>query len=75
MQINAERLLLKAALLDSEFNERFLLLSESCVPLYSPSVIWTSMMKEPRSRINACADNSKEDKLRRMTHRRAWPSA
>ena len=51
--IMAERLLLQTALKDEE-NQRFVLLSESCIPLYSPQLIYQQLMGELRSRINAC---------------------
>jgi len=68
VQITAERLLLKAALEDP-MNQRFLLLSESCVPLYAPSVVWISIMGESRSRIHACATESTADTERLMINR------
>ena len=51
--IMAERLLLQRALQDRT-NQRFVLLSESCIPLYSPQLIYQQLMGELRSRINAC---------------------
>ncbi len=51
--IMAERLLLQKALQDRT-NQRFVLLSESCMPLYSPQLIYQQLMGELRSRINAC---------------------
>ena len=51
--IMAERLLLQKALQDRD-NQRFVLLSESCIPLYSPQLIYQQLMGELRSRINAC---------------------
>ena len=48
------RRLIKAALQDP-LNQRFILLSESCVPLYSPLVVYQQLMHELRSRISACA--------------------
>ena len=51
--IMAERLLLQTALQDEE-NQRFVLLSESCIPLYSPQLIYQQLMGELRSRVNAC---------------------
>ncbi|KAK9862414.1 hypothetical protein WJX84_009242 [Apatococcus fuscideae] len=35
-------------------NEKFMLLSETCVPLYPPQVIHMQLIQEPKSRINAC---------------------
>ena len=51
--IMAERLLLQKALQDKD-NQRFVLLSESCIPLYSPQLIYQQLMGELRSRVNAC---------------------
>ena len=52
---SATRALLRAALLDPN-NQRFALLSESCVPLYSPAVVYSQLVYSDKSRINACAD-------------------
>lgn len=57
---SATRALLRAALEDAS-NQRFALLSESCVPLYSPLVVYTQLVYSEKSRINACADGVKED--------------
>uniref|UniRef100_A0A7N0TI08 Core-2/I-branching beta-1,6-N-acetylglucosaminyltransferase family protein n=1 Tax=Kalanchoe fedtschenkoi TaxID=63787 RepID=A0A7N0TI08_KALFE len=46
--LEAEKLLLNAALEDSA-NQRFVLLSESCVPLYNFSFIYKYIMSSPRS--------------------------
>uniref|UniRef100_A0A2P2J015 Uncharacterized protein LOC103324430 n=1 Tax=Rhizophora mucronata TaxID=61149 RepID=A0A2P2J015_RHIMU len=46
--IEAERLLLAAALEDAA-NQRFVLLSDSCVPLYNFSYIYSYLMASPRS--------------------------
>ncbi|KAJ6725205.1 CORE-2/I-BRANCHING BETA-16-N-ACETYLGLUCOSAMINYLTRANSFERASE FAMILY PROTEIN-RELATED [Salix viminalis] len=46
--IEAERLLLDAALEDPA-NQRFVLLSDSCVPLYNFSYIYSYLMASPRS--------------------------
>jgi hypothetical protein len=48
------RRMLKAALRDPG-NQRFILLSESCIPLYSPLIVYQQLMHEKRSRISACA--------------------
>jgi hypothetical protein len=52
---SATRALLRAALLDPN-NQRFALLSESCLPLYSPAVVYSQLVYSEKSRINACAD-------------------
>ena len=69
VQVAAEKLLLRAALEDTA-NARFVLLSETCVPLYPATVVWAQLVGEPRSRLNACAQPGDEDG--RMTYR--WPS-
>lgn len=46
--IQAERILLKNALMDS-MNERFIFLSDSCIPLYSFNYIYTYIMSTPTS--------------------------
>lgn len=43
-----------ATALLNPLNQRFLTLSETCVPLYSPLVIYQQVMYETRSRISAC---------------------
>lgn len=74
--LEAERRLLISALRDP-LNLRYALLSESCVPLQPPGVIWADAISEPRSRINACtlpgaSINNTDDVLRheakRMQH-------
>lgn len=49
----AERLLLQAALRD-ESNTRFLLISDSGIPLYDPLTFYQQLMHENRSRVKAC---------------------
>lgn len=49
----AIRALLEFALEDA-LNQRFVLLSESDVPLYPATVFWSQLMAEPDSRIRAC---------------------
>ena len=65
----AERNLIAAALED-DLNERFVLLSESCIPLYPAALVWAQLLSEPRSRIHACANSSDPgDANRRMVFR------
>eukprot|EP00798_Chlamydomonas_sp_ICE-L_P022984 gene22984-30172_t len=45
--------LLGAAVRDP-LNQKFILLSESCLPLYPPEVMYAQLMAEGKSRINAC---------------------
>ena len=49
----AERLLLRAAL-EEPRNQRFVLLSDSGVPLYPPTAMWQHLMGISKSRIDAC---------------------
>lgn len=73
MQMEAERRLVAAAVHDPR-NARFILLSETCVPLYPAPAAYLQLMGEVRSRINACAvEGSSEDAERRMEHR--WQQA
>lgn len=53
--IQAERLLLDAALEDPA-NQRFLLLSDSCVPLYNFSYIYNYIVESPRSFVDSFLD-------------------
>lgn len=53
--IAAERLLLEAALEDTA-NQRFVLLSDSCVPLYNFSYIYSYLMASPRSFVDSFLD-------------------
>ncbi|GAB4830821.1 hypothetical protein Ancab_004849 [Ancistrocladus abbreviatus] len=53
--IEAERLLLEAALEDPA-NQRFVLLSDSCVPLYNFSYIYNYLMLSPRSFVDSFLD-------------------
>lgn len=45
-----------ATALKDQNNQRFLTLSESCVPMYSALVIYQQLMHETRSRISACSE-------------------
>ncbi|KAJ7551081.1 hypothetical protein O6H91_07G133000 [Diphasiastrum complanatum] len=53
--IAAERLLLRTALEDPH-NERFVLISESCIPLYSFEYTYTYLMSSTRSFVDSFAD-------------------
>ncbi|XP_058193885.1 glycosyltransferase BC10-like isoform X2 [Rhododendron vialii] len=57
--IQAERLLLGAALADPA-NQRFVLLSDSCVPLYNFSYIYSYLMASPRSFVDSFLDLDKK---------------
>ena len=54
--VEATRRLLQAALLDSSgINQKFMLLSESCAPIYHPAVVHQQLLHERLSRVDACA--------------------
>lgn len=72
LQAEAERRLVRAAL-SNHLNERFVLLSEACIPLYPPHVLYTQLMYERLSRIDACAENTEADMVRRCVNRCATP--
>jgi hypothetical protein len=50
-------LLLMEMALEEPLNQRFVLLSESDIPLYPPAVVWLQLMSEQKSRIHACSDH------------------
>ena len=67
--MQAERNLMEAAL-GQPLNERFVLLSENCIPLYPASLVWAQLLSQPLSRIHACAvPGDKDDESRRMLYR------
>ena len=47
--------LFRAALTDAA-NQKMVLLSESCLPLYPATLTYAQLISEPKSRINACHD-------------------
>ena len=51
--ISATRLLLTAALVEP-FNQRFVLLGDTAIPLYSPLMTYHQLISEEKSRIDAC---------------------
>ena len=53
VDVQVARNLMKAAL-EEPLNQRFMTVSESCVPLYAPSVVYHQLMYAVKSRINAC---------------------
>jgi len=61
VQLLAEVLLLQAALRDP-LNQRFVLLSESCTPLYPAASVYVQLMGEGRSRVNTCPVGDVRDK-------------
>ncbi|RLN23208.1 uncharacterized protein C2845_PM07G19740 [Panicum miliaceum] len=57
--VEAERLLFAAALQDPA-NQRFALLSDSCVPLYNFSYIYTYLMASPKSFVDSFVDKTEK---------------
>ncbi|CAN1843544.1 Glycosyltransferase BC10 [Linum perenne] len=55
--IQAEKLLLQAALHDPA-NQRFVLLSDSCIPLYNFSYTYSYIMSSPKSFVDSFVDES-----------------
>jgi len=51
--VAALKRLLHAALQDP-LNQKFMLLSESGIPLYPAETLWVELMIEEKSRVNAC---------------------
>ena len=51
MQMEAERALLAASLAGDPWAARFLLLSESCIPLYPASVVWMQLISHQLDRL------------------------
>ncbi|KAK9863331.1 hypothetical protein WJX84_003503 [Apatococcus fuscideae] len=64
--VEASRLLLQAAL-QEPLNQRFVLVSESCIPLYPPTTTWQQLLSEEKSRIDACKLEGHEVHQRRWT--------
>lgn len=63
-QAEAERRLLAAALSQPR-NQRFMLLSEACLPLYPPHVMWAEAFTYAGSRVHACKADTPQDEQRR----------
>ena len=63
VQAEAERQLLAAALAHAA-NQRFLLLSESCAPLYPSHLVYAEALSCGRSRVNACRLGTWQDDMR-----------
>lgn len=64
VQVEGERILLRTAL-KTLANQRFVLLSETCLPLGPPHVLYLQYLSEPLARINACKQDTVEDAYRR----------
>ena len=70
MQVS--RRMLRLALEDP-LNQRFLLVSEVCIPLYPPTVLYAQLMAEDKSRLNACAKegwHTQSDRSDLLQHQR-----
>eukprot|EP00210_Caulerpa_lentillifera_P004880 g4657.t1 len=63
--VEAELSLIRAALKDKR-NKKFVLLSESCIPLHPPEVIYAQIISEKKSRLKAC-ENQLGDNIERYT--------
>lgn len=51
-------------------NRFFVLLSESCMPLYPPQTVYQQLVHSQQSRINACRKDYKDNRdVRRWTHK------
>ncbi|KAK9792478.1 hypothetical protein WJX73_003670 [Symbiochloris irregularis] len=66
--IDAARSLIKHAL-ENPLNQKFMLVSESDIPLYSPQVMYQQLMTETKSRLNACARKGWERHVHRWIDR------
>lgn len=67
--VTAERALIRAALV-SPSTMRFLLASETCVPLWSRATLYLNLMSRQRSEINTCRDlKSKQEAQQHMAFR------
>ena len=53
--VDIAKALFGAALQDPA-NKKMVLLSESCLPLYPPTLTYAQLVSEPESRINACSN-------------------
>ena len=61
--VDAMVLLLKAALAEPE-NVKFVLVSDTSVPLYPPEVVYAQLLVEEKSRVDACAKDGWMDEYR-----------
>lgn len=44
-------------------NQKFVLISESGIPLYPPQVVYMQLMMETQSRVNACKTDQERSTL------------
>ena len=69
VQMQAEINLLVRALQDP-LAQRFVMLSESCIPMFPAEAAWLQILAQPRSRVNACLDWHNQDAVdQAMTYR------
>lgn len=61
--VDAERALLRAALADPAA-QRFMLLSDSCLPLYPAPLTFLELLAEGRSRVDACTHGAADGAAR-----------
>ena len=68
LQIDAVRQLLKYSLREPA-NQRFVVVSESCIPLYPAWLLYAQLLTEKKSRINACTNpqNPQDEQLRMVS--------
>lgn len=57
------------AALGDPLNQRFVLLSEACLPIYPPHLLWLQLLAEDKARVNACAAPTAADAERRFVKR------
>ena len=57
--VQATRELMRAGLADP-LNQKFVLLSEACLPLYPPAALYVQMLSEDRSRVNSCGPGPRQ---------------
>ena len=55
--VEAQEAMIRAALANPQ-NQRFVLLSESCLPLYPPEVLYVQLLSEDKARINSCSSEN-----------------
>ena len=59
-----------AQALQDPLAQRFVVLSESCVPLFPADAVWLQLLAQPKSRLNACLDwRNQADVDRAMVYR------
>eukprot|EP01025_Chloroclados_australasicus_P050004 TRINITY_DN5712_c0_g2_i1.p1 TRINITY_DN5712_c0_g2~~TRINITY_DN5712_c0_g2_i1.p1 ORF type:complete len:783 (+),score=57.11 TRINITY_DN5712_c0_g2_i1:271-2619(+) len=77
--VEAEVALLRFALQDPR-NHKFVLVSENCIPLHPPEILWAQLLSEQYSRINGCKQEKYTSNIYRwkkqmktdVLHRQHW---